>query len=248
MVVLNSYSKEDYSSNLRSRCSSPLHSARVLLVDWAQERSNLVSKYSPPGWRCGDCTKYCIDIATSLLAITVLAPLMLLIALAVYLDSGSPILFRQRRCGAGMLPFEILKFRTMTELSGTTLRSGAQKVTRIGKFLRLSHLDELPQIINILKGDMSLVGPRPLTYADMRDLPFGAVHRCLARPGLTGWAQIHGGKQLSPEEKISMDIWYVEHQSLGFDLSILTRTGFAVMRGNPKNDKVIQFTKKGVVG
>lgn len=171
-------------------------------------------------------SKRLFDIAISLVLLLLLAPIMLALAWAVRQKMGSPALFRQVRPGRDGKPFEMVKFRTMldTRKPDGTLLSDAERLTRFGHFLRASSLDELPELWNVLKGDMSLVGPRPLL---MEYLPLYSVEQARrheVRPGITGWAQINGRNAVSWEEKFSMDVWYVDHQTLWLDLRILCRT------------------------
>ncbi|PIE55280.1 MAG: UDP-galactose phosphate transferase [Dethiosulfovibrio peptidovorans] len=172
------------------------------------------------------------DIALSGLAILLLSPIMLLTALAVALALGRPVFFRQRRPGLSGTPFEMLKFRTMTDRKDVQgrLLPDVQRLTSFGRFLRSSSLDELPELINVLKGDMSLVGPRPLL---MNYLPLYSpeqARRHDVRPGITGWAQINGRNSLTWEDKFSLDVWYVRHWSHKLDRHILVKTLGAVLR------------------
>ena len=170
--------------------------------------------------------KRCFDIIVSLLLLTLLSPVMLLVAVLARLRLGSPVLFRQTRPGLGARPFELLKFRTMTDRRGPggEWLPDAERLTRFGRFLRSSSLDELPSLINVLRGDMSLVGPRPLL---MQYLPLYnefQARRHEVRPGLTGWAQVKGRNALSWEDKFRLDVWYVDHQSFALDLKIVLMT------------------------
>ncbi|MEQ1712745.1 MAG: sugar transferase [Hyphomicrobium sp.] len=156
----------------------------------------------------------------------VLSPIMLAVALAVRLALGSPILLRQTRPGLNGRPFACLKFRSMTEARAANgeLLPDALRLTGFGRGLRLSSLDELPQLINVLRGDMSFVGPRPLL---MEYLPLYTSHQARrheVRPGITGWAQVNGRNALSWEEKFRFDVWYVDNRSLRLDLWILWLT------------------------
>jgi len=170
--------------------------------------------------------KRVFDIASSLLLLAICAPFLALTALSVRLVNGSPILLRQVRPGLHGQPFTFLKFRSMTEARDAEgrLLPDAQRLTRFGHWLRRSSLDELPQLINVLRGDMSLVGPRPLL---MEYLPLYSprqARRHEVRPGITGWAQVNGRNAISWEEKFEYDVWYVEHQSFVLDLKILFMT------------------------
>jgi lipopolysaccharide/colanic/teichoic acid biosynthesis glycosyltransferase len=166
------------------------------------------------------------DVAMALTALILLAPVWLTVAGLVRLKLGSPVLFRQERPGLRGRPFTIYKFRTMTngrDAAGKLLPD-ADRLTAFGKFLRSTSLDELPELFNVLKGEMSLVGPRPLL---MQYLPLYTpeqMRRHEARPGITGWAQVNGRNALSWEDKFACDLWYVKHISFRLDLKILLRT------------------------
>jgi len=173
--------------------------------------------------------KRAADVFGATLGLAVAAPLMLLIAIAIRLDSPGPALFRQRRIGRGSHEFEIVKFRTMRvgtpDLASHLLGPGSSRVTRLGFWLRRASLDELPQLWNVLKGDMTMVGPRPALYNqyDLIALRQQAGVDAL-RPGLTGWAQVNGRDELAIEEKVRYDRWYLENVNPGLDVSILVRT------------------------
>jgi lipopolysaccharide/colanic/teichoic acid biosynthesis glycosyltransferase len=174
------------------------------------------------------------DIVLSLAALVLLGPLMLLIALAVRLESKGPALFRQKRAGWKGRPFVMYKFRSMrTDVDpyGMSPQSGSDpRMTRVGKFLRETSLDELPQIFNILAGSMSLVGPRPLYERQAQTWDENQRRRLDVRPGLTGYAQAYGRASLPIEDKIEMDLHYVDHRSWLLDLRILLRTFVNVFR------------------
>lgn len=176
--------------------------------------------------------KRLFDIAVSLLLLTILAPLILMVALLVRRRLGTPILFRQRRPGLNARPFEMLKFRTMTDARATdgTLLSDAERLTSFGRFLRSSSLDELPGLINVLKGDMSLVGPRPLLMQYVPLYSATQARRHEVRPGITGWAQVNGRNALSWDDKFAHDVWYVDHRGFLLDLKILIMTAGKVLR------------------
>jgi sugar transferase EpsL len=167
--------------------------------------------------------------AAALLALA--APLVLLIAALVRVTMGRPVLFRQARPGLNERPFTCLKFRTMNDARDEEgqLLNDAQRLTRLGKLLRRTSLDELPQLWNVLRGDLSLIGPRPLLQ---RYLPYYTEkerRRHSVRPGLTGWAQIHGRNCLSFDRRLELDIWYVDHLSFWLDLRILLATAWVVL-------------------
>lgn len=186
--------------------------------------------------------KRALDIILALLGIVCLAPLLVIVAIAIRLDGPGPVIFRQRRTGLNGSQFLILKFRTMTVLEdGPTVnqaRRGDERVTRVGQFLRRSSIDELPQLFNVLKGDMSMVGPRP--HALAHDLKYRALidkyaFRYDVRPGITGWAQVNGlrGETQRLEQmanRVTLDLWYINNWWVGLDLYILFKTCFEVMR------------------
>jgi putative colanic acid biosysnthesis UDP-glucose lipid carrier transferase len=195
-------------------------------------------------WASG-AAKRALDLAIALPALVALAPLLALIALFVRIDSRGPVFFAQKRNGICGRPFEILKFRTMHVLEdGDTVvqaREGDPRTTRVGRFLRRYSLDELPQLINVVLGDMSLVGPRP--HARAHDTYYsGAIaayrHRHAVKPGMTGWAQINGHRGPTPTlatmaRRVDLDVWYVRNASFALDLKILLRTPLEVFR--PRN-------------
>lgn len=170
--------------------------------------------------------KRLFDFAIALLGLIALAfPLLILIVL-VRRKLGSPVFFCQERPGLGGKPFEMIKFRTMTDERGPDgqLLPDAVRLTPFGRFLRATSLDELPELWNVLKGDMSLVGPRPLLMEYLPLYTPEQARRHEVRPGVTGWAQVNGRNAISWEEKFALDVWYVEHQSLWLDIKILWLT------------------------
>ena len=175
--------------------------------------------------------KRIFDFTVALVMLVVFSPLLLIVALMVRVKLGSPVLFRQQRPGLHGKPFELVKFRTMLDAvdsQGRTLPDDV-RLTSFGRKLRASSLDELPEILNILHGDMSLVGPRPLL---MQYLPLYSpeqARRHEVRPGLTGWAQVNGRNALSWDEKFALDLWYVENRSMLLDLRILWMTARKVL-------------------
>ncbi len=176
--------------------------------------------------------KRIFDIFTSLIVLILFSPVMLVISLLILLASGPPVLFRQKRPGLDEKPFTLYKFRTMRDAfdkNGKALPDG-QRLTRIGSVLRKLSLDEFPQFLNVLSGQMSLVGPRPLL---MKYLPLyneRQKKRHRVKPGITGWAQVNGRNALSWEEKFDLDVWYVENQSLALDVKILFMTVLKIFR------------------
>jgi sugar transferase EpsL len=176
--------------------------------------------------------KRALDIATAGVAFVVLLPLLAVLAVLVGLRHGRPILFRQDRPGVDGKPFKICKFRTMTNARDATggLLPDAQRLTKFGRFLRATSMDELPELLNVLKGDMSLVGPRPLLMQYLERYTPEQARRHDVRPGITGWAQINGRNALTWEQKFKLDVWYVEHESLLLDLKIVGLTIRAVLK------------------
>jgi len=170
--------------------------------------------------------KRLIDISASLCALILLSPIMAVVAWNIRKKLGSPVLFRQIRPGLGGKTFEMVKFRTMRDAvdsEGNPL-ADAERMTAFGSFLRASSLDELPELWNVLKGDMSLVGPRPLLVEYLPLYSPEQRRRHEVRPGVTGWAQVNGRNALGWEEKFALDVWYVDNQSLKLDLKILFMT------------------------
>lgn len=176
--------------------------------------------------------KRLFDIVASGLGLLALSPLLLILATWIRLRMGSPVLFRQTRPGLHGTPFELLKFRTMTDQRDTDgeLLPDEQRLTAPGRFLRATSLDELPELINVLRGDMSLVGPRPLLMRYLDRYTPEQFRRHEARPGITGWAQINGRNAMSWPEKFRHDVWYVDHQALRLDIKILMITIWQVVR------------------
>lgn len=176
--------------------------------------------------------KRAFDLCIGIPALVVTAPLMLGVWVLVSLLLGRPALFRQERPGQNREQFTLLKFRTMTDEKGPdgALLPDEQRITRFGCILRSTSLDELPELLNVVRGEMSIVGPRPLLirYLD-RYTPF-QMRRHEVRPGITGWAQVNGRNTLSWDEKFAMDVWYVEHQSLWLDVRILLQTLWTMLR------------------
>lgn len=171
-----------------------------------------------------------ILVAATLLLLTL--PLMLATALAVRLALGAPVLLRQTRPGKGGIPFLFFKFRTMTEErdGAGRLLPDERRLTPFGRWLRATSFDELPQLVNVLKGDMSLVGPRPLLMEYISLYSPQQARRHEVRPGITGWAQVNGRNALSWEERFRLDVWYVDHRSLLLDLRILLLTVLRVFQ------------------
>jgi lipopolysaccharide/colanic/teichoic acid biosynthesis glycosyltransferase len=183
-----------------------------------------------------------LDVTGAALGLALASPFLGLAALATKLEDGGPVLYRQRRVGLGGHEFDLLKLRTMIvgaehQGAGWAVARGDPRITRVGRVLRRLSLDELPQLWNVLEGHMSLIGPRPtLAYQVERYTPHQR-RRLEVRPGLTGWAQIHGRAALSWDERIDLDVWYVENRSAWVDLRILLRTPAALFSGTYKGEK-----------
>ncbi|MCS4281755.1 lipopolysaccharide/colanic/teichoic acid biosynthesis glycosyltransferase [Pseudomonas sp. BIGb0278] len=170
--------------------------------------------------------KRIFDVVFSLLGLLVLSPVILWVILKIRRNLGSPVFFRQERPGLNGRPFEMVKFRTMRDAfdaSGTPL-SDAERMTKFGAFLRATSLDELPELWNVLKGDMSLVGPRPLLMEYLPLYNERQSRRHAVRPGVTGWAQVNGRNSISWEDKFDLDLWYVSNHSLILDMKIILLT------------------------
>jgi lipopolysaccharide/colanic/teichoic acid biosynthesis glycosyltransferase len=177
-----------------------------------------------------------LDVAVAGAGLALSAPLLGLAALATKLEDRGPVLYRQRRVGKDGVDFELLKLRTMVvgaerKGSGWAVDRGDPRITRVGRLLRKTSVDELPQLWNVLRGDMSVIGPRPTLRYQVERYTERQRERLSVLPGLTGWAQIHGRAELSWDDRIELDLWYVEHRSPRVDLKILLRTPFALFGG-----------------
>ncbi|MFA9500030.1 sugar transferase [Mannheimia sp. E30BD] len=175
--------------------------------------------------------KRLFDITTSLVALLVLLPVFLIVAYKVKQNLGSPVLFRQVRPGLYGQPFEMVKFRTMKDAidQNGNLLPDSERLTPFGKMLRATSLDEIPELWNVLKGDMSLVGPRPLLMEYLPLYNERQAKRHNVRPGITGYAQVNGRNAISWEQKFELDVWYVENRSLWLDIKILLKTVIKVL-------------------
>lgn len=178
-----------------------------------------------------------LDVTASFLGLVLLSPLMLAVSILIKIDSRGPVIFRQKRIGRNGKVFETYKFRSMcvgAEKTGSGVYSGKgdARVTRIGKILRATSIDELPQLLNILKGEMSFVGPRPpLTYHPWKYEEYTDFQKRMfeVRPGITGWAQVNGRKDVEWHKRIELNVWYVDHMSLLLDIKIMFMTAFKVL-------------------
>jgi lipopolysaccharide/colanic/teichoic acid biosynthesis glycosyltransferase len=177
-------------------------------------------------------SKRLFDLALTIPGLILVSPLLLGIAILVRINFGAPVIFRQRRPGFRGNPFILFKFRTMKDIRGTDgdLLPDEKRLTPLGQFLRSTSLDELPELFNVLRGEMSLVGPRPLLMAYLQRYSSEQARRHNTLPGITGWAQINGRNALTWEEKFKLDVWYVDHRSLSLDIKILLRTIWKVLR------------------
>ena len=176
------------------------------------------------------------DIAIALVSLLILSPVLLAAAIAIKLSSPGPVLYRQRRVGKDGVVFELFKLRTMRQGAdpvgvGTAVTAGDPRVTGVGRLLRRFSLDELPNLFNVLRGEMRIVGPRATLPAQVELYTPRQRRRLDLRPGVTGWAQIHGRAGIPWEERIELDVWYVEHRSVRLDLKILARTPGALLGG-----------------
>ena len=176
--------------------------------------------------------KRLFDFLVSLSALLLLSPLLLVVAVLVWRNLGAPIFFSQVRPGQRGRRFTLRKFRTMTEAHGADgrLRSDAERLTPFGRTLRATSIDELPELWNVLRGEMSLVGPRPLLVAYLERYTTEEARRHEVRPGLTGWAQVNGRNATTWDERLRLDVWYVDHRNFWLDLLILARTVALVFR------------------
>jgi lipopolysaccharide/colanic/teichoic acid biosynthesis glycosyltransferase len=177
-----------------------------------------------------------LDVAVAGAGLLVASPLLAASAVAVKLEDRGPVLFRQTRVGKDGRDFELLKLRTMVEGAeskgaGFAVDEGDTRITRVGRFLRRTSIDELPQLWNVLRGDMSVIGPRPTLRYQVEQYDARQRRRLEVRPGLTGWAQVNGRAALPWAERIELDVWYVENRSPTVDLRILLRTPLALFRG-----------------
>ena len=177
-----------------------------------------------------------LDVVLAALGLALASPLLAVAAIAIKLDSRGPAIYRQRRVGRGGEAFELCKLRTMVPGSdpvgiGTAVVGDDPRVTRVGALLRRSSLDEVPNLVNVLRGEMAIVGPRPTIEAQVRNYTPRQHRRHEVRPGITGWAQVQGRAGIPWEERIELDIWYVDHRNLALDLKILARTVMLTLSG-----------------
>jgi len=182
-----------------------------------------------------------LDAAFGAVGLALASPVLAAAAVAIKLDDGGPVLYRQRRVGLDGEEFELVKLRTMTvgaerQGAGYAVNEGDPRITRTGRVLRRLSFDEFPQLWNVVRGDMSLIGPRPTLAYQVEQYSPRQRRRLEVKPGITGWAQIHGRARLPWNERIELDVWYVEHRSPWLDLKILARTPAALFAGTYKGD------------
>jgi len=180
-----------------------------------------------------------VDAVGSALGLALASPVLAAAAAAIKLEDGGPVLYRQRRVGKDGVEFELLKLRTMVEGAehqgaGLAVDAGDRRITRVGRVLRRLSLDELPQLWNVLRGEMSLIGPRPTVRDQVERYDERQRRRLEVKPGITGWAQVNGRASLPWADRIELDVWYIEHRSPLLDLRILGRTPLALFRGTYK--------------
>ena len=198
--------------------------------------------------------KRLLDLVLTVPALIILSPLLIVLGFLVRLKLGSPVLFRQMRPGLNEKPFVMLKFRTMSDARDEhgELLPDAQRLTRFGVFLRKSSIDELPEIINVLKGDMSLVGPRPLLMQYLDSYTPEQARRHEVKPGITGWAQINGRNALTWEEKFKLDVWYVDNWGIWLDIKIIIITLWKVLKregiNHPGMTTMSEFKGESTIG
>jgi lipopolysaccharide/colanic/teichoic acid biosynthesis glycosyltransferase len=178
-----------------------------------------------------------LDAALAAVLLVIASPLLALAAIAIRLESRGPVFYRQRRVGHGGEPFDLWKLRTMvpgaeTMGDGIYVIEGDPRITRVGRRLRRFSLDELPNLVNVLKGEMAIVGPRPTVQEQVDRYTERQLRRLEVKPGITGWAQVNGRTSLSWPERIELDVWYVEHRSLWLDLRILAKTARMLATGH----------------
>ncbi len=182
-----------------------------------------------------------VDVVGAALGLALASPVLAAAAVAIKLEDGGPVLYRQRRVGLGGQDFDLLKLRTMVvgaehRGAGVAVNRGDARITRVGRILRRLSLDELPQLWNVVHGEMSLIGPRPTLRYQVEKYSERQRRRLDVKPGITGWAQVNGRASLPWDDRIELDVWYVEHRSPWVDLKIVARTPFALLGGTYKGE------------
>lgn len=183
--------------------------------------------------------KRLFDVLFAITAGLVALPILLLLGVAVRIILGSPVIFNQERAGKERRPFRMIKFRSMstTRDRDGKLLNDAERTGKFGYVLRRSRLDELPELWNVLIGDMSVIGPRPILPDKIEVLGERGLVRCSVKPGLTGWAQVNGNAKLTDDEKVDLDLWYIEHRNFLTDILIIAKTGLVMVCGEKRNEK-----------
>jgi lipopolysaccharide/colanic/teichoic acid biosynthesis glycosyltransferase len=205
-------------------------------MSFAHRRRNGAGRRSSSGSSSGGGRRL-FDVVAAGLGLLVASPVLLVAALAIQLESRGGVLYRQRRIGKDGRPFDVLKLRTMVSGAeamgaGLAVDVGDARITRVGAFLRRTSIDELPNLVNVLRGDMAIVGPRPTVPVQVAQYTDRQRGRLAVKPGLTGWAQVNGRATLPWHERIELDLWYVEHRSWVLDLRIIVRTVRMVVQGD----------------
>lgn len=183
--------------------------------------------------------KRLFDVLFAITVGLVALPILLLLGVAVRIILGSPVIFNQERAGKERRPFRMIKFRSMstTRDRDGKLLNDAERTGKFGYVLRRSRLDELPELWNVLIGDMSVIGPRPILPDKIEVLGERGLVRCSVKPGLTGWAQVNGNAKLTDDEKVDLDLWYIEHRNFLTDILIIAKTGLVMVCGEKRNEK-----------
>lgn len=195
--------------------------------------------------------KRLLDLIISIFCIVILSPFFCILPLLIFIESPGPIIFSQKRVGKKEKSFNIYKFRSMYVHNLDPSEIGAVKhshplVTKIGYIMRRTKLDEIPQFFNVLRGDMSLVGPRPCMFERIKNMTSYERHRFLFLPGMTGWAEVNGNVEFSWDEQLLLDLWYIDHQSLWLDFVILARTFVVLFIGSIRNDEALNRARSYV--
>jgi sugar transferase EpsL len=215
---------------------TPIETPTETPIETSDDTPALVTHIGSPGswWRgrSGWWLKRAFDLSASVVGLLLLSPLLACVALAIRIQMGAPVLFRQERPGYKGAPFVLRKFRTMRDVAEGEVwfRSDTERVTWLGRFLRRSSIDELPELLNVIRGEMSLVGPRPLLMEYLEKYTPEEMRRHDTPPGITGWAQVNGRQNIPFSERFRLDVWYVENWRMALDLKILFRTFYDVFK------------------
>ncbi len=212
-------------------------SLMIALTFTAPDLRPHLGRFSPSAATIPAVLRRAVDIVVSATALAFASPILALAALAIRLESRGPIVYRQRRSGLHGHEFDVLKLRTMVDGAehkgaGLAINANDSRITRVGAFLRRTSLDELPNLVNVLRGEMSLIGPRPTLPVQVEQYTERQRGRLEIKPGITGWAQVNGRASLPWSERIELDLYYIEHRSLALDIQILKRTVSMVLGGS----------------